>query len=157
MKQGQKVVDGAQPYLEAGEEMLIGLVAQARGATTARAGEGAIARGVGDKWAGGNTNKAAGAGLVVESPMGLVLTDRRLMTLKISTPWGFGLGGSVKELLSAVPLEAVDSIGIKRLGVGRSIHLTVRGTEFKLECGAGADAQGLADAFEQTRSSALSA
>jgi hypothetical protein len=149
--QGQKVIDGAEPFLEAGERVLAGIVAQARGHTTAAASGGIIAREIGHHKAGKQTAAAADAGLVVKSPMGLVVTDRRLLTLAISMPWGFGLGGNVKELLSAVPIEDVQDIEVKRLGVGKKITLTVRGTEFKLEAGAGADAQGLADAVQQTR------
>jgi hypothetical protein len=150
-KQGQKVMDGAEQFLEDGERVVAGIVAAARGNTIAKASGIAAARGIGSQIAGKQTSAAGAAGLVVESPMGLVATDRRLLTLKITTPWGFGMGGTVKDLLSSVPLSAVESIEVKRLGVGRSIHLTVNGSEFKLECGAGADAQGLADAVEQGR------
>lgn len=151
MKQGRKIADGAEAYLEPGERLLVALVAQARGATTARVGGNLIANELGARKAGRNADAAGEAGLVVRSPMGLVLTDRRLLTLAISTPWGLGLGGTVKELLSAVPVEDVESIEVKRLAAGRRITLTVRGTEFKLEAGAGADADGLAESLAQLR------
>jgi hypothetical protein len=149
--QGQKVMDGAEPFLEAGERVLAGIVAQARGHTTAAAGGLGVASEIGHHKAGKQMAAAAEAGLVVKNPMGVVVTDRRLMTLSISTPWGFGMGGNVKELLSAIPIADVDDIEVKRLGVGKKITITVRGTEFKLEAGAGADAQGLAEALRQTR------
>lgn len=150
-KQGQKVIDGAAQFLEPGEQVLAGIVAQARGTTLAKAGGGIIASEIGARKAGREHSAAAEAGLVVGSPMGLVVTDRRLMTLGITMPWGLGLGGSVKELLSAVPISDVERFEVKRLGVGRSMTLEVRGTEFKLEAGAGADVQGIADAIERTR------
>jgi len=131
---------------------LAGIVVAARGNTTSVAsGANLIASGIGSHQAGKHTRAAAEAGLVVSSPMGLVVTDRRLITLRISTPWGFGLGGSVKGLLSAVALSDVEHVEVKRLAVGKSITLTVRGSDFKLEAGAGADAQGLADTLEQAR------
>lgn len=151
MKQGQKVADGAASYLEPGERVLVGLVAQARGATTARVGGNLVANEIGARRAGKQTAAAQDAGLVVQSPMGLALTNRRLMTLRISTPWGLGLGGSVKELLSAVPIEAVEAVEVKRLAVGRRITLVVRGTEFTLETGAGGDADALRDALDAER------
>lgn len=153
--QGQKVMDGAEPFLEPGERVLAGIVAAARGNTTASAGGGVIVREIGNRKAGKQTRAAADAGLVVQSPMGLVVTDRRLLTLRISMPWGFGLGGTVKELLSAVPLDDVERIEVKRLGVGKKLVLAVRGSEFTLEAGAGADAQGLADALERARLTAV--
>jgi hypothetical protein len=148
-KQGQKIIDGAEQFLEPGERVVAGAIAQARGHTlVAAGGAGSMAaREIGLRKTGKQTDAAADAGLVVASPMGLVATDRRLLTLKISTPWGLGLGGNVKELLSAVPIGEVERAEIKRLGVGRVLTLTVRGVEFKLEAGAGADVQGIADAI----------
>ncbi len=39
------------------------------------------------------------------------------------------------------------AIEVKRLLVGKVVHVTVGGVSIKLEAGAGADARGLADAF----------
>ena len=62
---------------------------------------------------------------------------------------GLGIGGDVKELLSAASLGDVDSTELKRLAVGKTV--TVRGTPFVLEVGAGANAQGVSEAFEQAK------
>jgi hypothetical protein len=43
---------------------------------------------------------------------------------------------------------------VKRLGIGKTVTVTVRGTEFVLEVGAGANAKGVAEAFESAKSSA---
>jgi hypothetical protein len=79
--------------------------------------------------------------------MALALTESRLVVLEVSAPIAMGKGGDVKRLVSAVPLTDVDAIDIKRLLVGKVVHVTVRGVTIKFEAGAGADAKGLADAF----------
>jgi beta-glucuronidase len=48
-------------------------------------------------------------------------------------------------------LVTVDSIKVKRLLMGKVVTVTVNGSEFKLEAGAGANAAGVAEAFERTR------
>jgi hypothetical protein len=53
-----------------------------------------------------------------------------------------------------VPLSDVDSIEVKRLAAGKTITVSVRGNEFKLEAGAGANANGVAEAFAQQKAAA---
>ena len=50
-----------------------------------------------------------------------------------------------------MPVGEVDSIEVKRLAVGKTVTVTVRGVPFTLEVGAGANANGVAEAFEQAR------
>jgi hypothetical protein len=89
------------------------------------------------------------AGLRVESQMALVLTDRRLLTVKV----GFTLGGTingVKDVLSAIGVGEVESIEAKRLGLGGVLIITARGAEpIKLECQVGRARQ-FAEAFART-------
>ena len=63
------------------------------------------------------------------------------------------MGGEVKELAGDAPLDAVDSIEVKRLLMGKVVKVTVRGSEFKLESKAG-PAKQFAAAFEQARAGA---
>jgi hypothetical protein len=49
-----------------------------------------------------------------EGDMALALTPKRLMPLAISNPVRMGVSGKVKDVLSSVPLEEVDSIRIPR-------------------------------------------
>jgi hypothetical protein len=65
------------------------------------------------------------------------------------------MGGDVKTLVSEAPLEAVDSIEIKRLLMGKVMKVTVRGSELKLEAEAGANAKGVVEAFGQRSSAAV--
>ena len=83
--------------------------------------------------------------------MALAVTPRRLLSLKVTAPIGLGIGMKVQELVSAVPVSEVDSIEVKRLAVGKTVTVTVRGVPFVLEVGAGADARGVAEALERAK------
>jgi hypothetical protein len=62
--------------------------------------------------------------------------------------------GDVKELVSEAPLGDVDSIEVKRLAVDKTVSVSVRGTPFVLEVGAGANAKGVAEEFERAKAPA---
>ena len=149
-KHEQKIKDGAKPFLEAGEEVLAAFVARPRGWTQAAAGSATLG--------GVQQGRAYSAGEEAEfrlaSPMALAVTPRRLLSLRISSPIGLGIGGDVKELVSAVPIADVDSIEVKRLALGKVVTVTVRGVPVKLEANAKADASGLAEAFERAKATA---
>lgn len=148
-----KIKEQAQSYLQPGEQILAALIARARGATQASMGN--IAGNViGGRKVVENRRAAEGAGLKLTSPMALVMTDQRLLVLKISPIIGMGKGGDVKELVSDVPVADVDSIEIKRLLVGKVVTVTVRGTPVKLEVGATGDARGMADGLARAKSAA---
>jgi hypothetical protein len=152
-----KIKEGAAPYLEQGEEVLAAIVARPRGWTqsTASSGGGAaaglIGGAIGGKKQQQNVEAAQESGFEIASPMALAVTDRRILSLKISNPVGLGIGGDVKELVSAAPLSDVDSIEVKRLAVGKTVTVTVRGAPFVLEVGAGANAKGVAEEFERAK------
>jgi hypothetical protein len=152
-----KIMEGAAPFLEDGEDVLAAVVARPRGWTQAgaSAGGGALAGAIGGHLGGKkmakNTAAAEDAGFELANPMSLAVTQRRLLCFKLGAVVGMGVGGDVKELVSAVPLSAVDSIESKRLGLGRTITATVGGTPFTVEVGAGANAKGVVSAFESAR------
>jgi hypothetical protein len=152
-----KIKEGAAPLLEQGEEVVAAIVARPRGWTqaSASAGGGAaaglIGGAIGGKKQRRNVDAAEAAGFEIASPMALAVTQRRLLSLKIAAPIGLGMGGKVKELMSAVPVSDVDSIEVKRLPVGKTVTVTVRGVPFVLEAGAGANASGVAEAFERAK------
>ncbi len=141
------ITEGAKPFLEPGEEVLVALVAAPRGHTQSVAG----VEGIGDRQQKRATDAADQAGMRLEAPMALALTSKRLLALSISNPVGMGVSGKVKEVLSSVPIEDVDSIEVKRLLVGSRITLTVRGASMKLEAGGGARAKPLAEAFDRLK------
>jgi hypothetical protein len=155
-----KIKEGAAPYLEQGEEVLAAMLARPRGWTQSSASPGGgaaaglIGGAIGGKKQQQNVAAAEESGFEITSPMALAVTDRRLICFKISNPVGLGIGGDVKELVSAAPLGEVDSIEVKRLAVGKTVTVTVRGTPFVLEVGAGANAKGVAEEFERAKAPA---
>jgi hypothetical protein len=155
-----KIKEGAAPYLEQGEEVLAAMVARPRGWTQSSASPGGgaaaglIGGAIGGKKQQQNVAAAEESGFEITSPMALAVSDRRLICFKISNPVGLGIGGDVKELVSAAPLGEVDSIEVKRLAVGKTVTVTVRGTPFVLEVGAGANAKGVAEEFERAKAPA---
>lgn len=133
--------------------MLAAFITQPRGATMAKAG-GGVPGAIGGRKLKQEGAVAERAGLQLASPMALALTEGRLIVFKVSAPLALGKGGDVKELVSAVPLSDVESIEVKRLLVGKVVHLTVAGSSFKLEAGGGANVKGLAEEFERAKARA---
>ena len=151
MKSEEKVREGAKPFLEEGESVLAAFVARPRGWTQQMAG----VRGVGAGQVARATTGAEAAGFQLASPMALAITERRLLSLEMGAQAGMGVGGGVKGLAGEAPLDAVDEIKVKRLLMGKVVTVTVRGQEFKLEVGAGANVKGVTEAFEQRRAAAV--
>lgn len=147
MASEDKIKQGAQQFLESGEEVLAAFVARPRGWTQKMAGSMAI----GANQVAKAGDAAANAGFQLGSPMALAITQRRLLSLEMGAQVGMGIGGGVNALLSAVPLSDVEMIKVKRLLVGSVVELGVRGQSFKLEAGAGANTKGVAQAFERSR------
>jgi hypothetical protein len=147
-KQETKIIEGVRALLQQGEEPLVAVIAQPKGTTKAAAGTGALGAG-GAAMGGGErrrSNEAAeGAGLVLASPCALVLTRQHLLTVKVGAPIGLGLGGKVKEVLSAVPVAEVDGIDVKKVALRQNITIHVRGQSIALEANAAASARELAD------------
>lgn len=151
MKAEEKITEGAGPYLEEGERVLAAFVARPRGWTQGTAGSIHL----GAHQQGKAMSAAEGAGFELASPMALAITEDRLLSLELgAAKTGVG-AGDVKRLAGAVPLAEVDGLKAKRLLLGKVVTVTVRGQEFKLEAGAGANVSGVVDAYE--RQHALSA
>jgi hypothetical protein len=146
MPYDEKIKEQAGPYLQPGERVLAAFVARPRGAS--QAGMGGLAGNIiGGRKVAQQSRAAKEAGLQLTSPMALTLTDKRLLVLRISRPVAMGKGADVQDLVSEAPLADVDSIELKRLLAGKVVTVTVRGTSFKLEVGAGADTKTMADGF----------
>jgi len=150
MSYEDKIREQAGRYLHPGERVVTAFMARPRGASQASMG-GLAGNIIGGRKAAQQSRAAKDAGLQLASPMALVLTDRRLLVLRISPPIGLGKGGDVKDLVSEAPLTDVDSIDVKRLLAGKVVTVTVRGTSFKLEVGAGAGGKGLVEGFAQAK------
>jgi hypothetical protein len=82
--------------------------------------------------------------------MALALNQKRLLVFRLETS-ALGKPKAVKELVSSPPLSEVESISVKRLLLGKSISVALRGGEVKLEAGASEDAKGLVVQFERAK------
>ncbi len=148
MSSEEKIREGAQPFLNDGEEVLAAFVARPRGWTQQMAGSMVL----GGSQQANALDGADRAGFSLASPMALAITQNRLLSLSMGAQAGMGVGGGVKDLVGQAPLAEVDSLKVKRLLLGKVVEITVRGQSFKLEVGAGANTKGVADAFERSRS-----
>lgn len=152
-----KIKEGAAPFLEPGEEVLAAVVARPRGwtQTGASSGGGALAGAIGGAIGGKKQQKqeaaAQDAGFELANPTGLAVTQTRLLALEVTAPIGMGIGMKVKGLVSSAPVSEVDSIEVKRLAVGKTVTVTVRGVPFVLEVGAGADTKGVVEALDRAK------
>ena len=132
----EQIRDHIQPYLEDGEEVVAAMTASPRGKNTAMAA-GGVGSMIGYRSVARQVDRARDGGLRVESNMAIVITQRRLLTLKVSFA-AMGAITGVKELLSAVPLDEVAEIDAQRVGLGGNLTLRLRdGEPFKLECHVG--------------------
>ena len=154
-KQEKKHLAGVAEFLEPGETALAALTAQAKGVSAARGTASGVGGAVGAAISGGMGKKpaaehasAADVGLDISAPMALVITDKRLLTLRTGTPIGMGLGGGIKSLLSAVPVGDIESIETSRAGMAKRVALTVSGITINLESNAGASTDEFKAAFD---------
>lgn len=147
----------ARQFLDADEHVVAAFQAQPRGTSVARtAGGGALVqagtRAIGQTWAKGSREEAAGAGLELASPMVLGLSERRLLVLTgKKKSLGTGKIMEIDELISSVPLDEVNSIEVKRLLVGKAVRIQISGAEVKLEVPPGNDPKGFAAEFERLK------
>jgi hypothetical protein len=136
-----RVAEGAAPYLEPGEKVYAAMSAALKGRTQQVAG----AFELGSAQTATSRGGASQAGLVLPTSqtIGVVVTSQRLLFLELA------VGAKVKGLTSSVPLADVDSIDVKRLGLGGTTTVTVRSAPIRFEgrVGMGRELQeGLAEA-----------
>lgn len=81
-----------------------------------------------DKWPRKPRAAADAAGVVLPNgTIGVVITNRRLLIASL------GVGATVKELVSSAPIEAVDAIEVKRVGLAATVTVYVRSQPIKFE------------------------
>jgi hypothetical protein len=144
----EQIVQAAQGKVP--EQLLGATFAKPRGATTAVAG--GIAGAIGGRWAG---KQHAGAGAVdiqLGNPGALGVTPTSLVTMAVGVSFT-GQINEVKEVLSVVPLAAVDSVEVKRMGLAGVMEIKVAGASFKLE-GKVPDMREFAAAFARAKATA---
>jgi hypothetical protein len=132
------------------EPILAAAFAKPRGATIAAAGGGLIASEIGAQKAGRQATGAAAAGIEIGNPGAVAVTATSLITMKVKVSFT-GSIKDIEEVLSTVPLTAIDSFEVKRFGMAGVAEIAAGGSTFKLE-GKVDDLRNVADAFERARS-----
>jgi hypothetical protein len=146
-KHEDSIKEGAQGLLESGEQIASAMVASPRGSGTSVA-PGLAASEIGHRWAKKHRGAAEDVGLVVQRNCGLILTDRRLLTVDVGISFTGGVK-EVRETLSEVPIEMIDSMKSK----WNVLTISAGGGEFKLECKPPA-AKAMVKAFDAVKSTA---
>ena len=146
-KHEDAIKEGARGLLEPGEEISSALIVSPRGSGTAIVGSLAAGE-IGARWSNKHRGAAEDAGLVVRRSCGLVLTDRRLLTLDLAISMMGGVK-EVKEVLSEGPIDQVDAMRSK----WNVLTVSAGGGEFKLECKPPA-AKAMVRAFEAEKAAA---
>jgi hypothetical protein len=149
-KHQEQIIAAAKGKLD--EEILGAAWAKPRGSTTAAAGGGVIVGEIGARWAGKHRKGAEAANISVANPGAVAITATSLVTMKVKVS-AMGAIKEVTEVLSVVPLGAVDSIEVKRMGLTGVMEISSGGSSFKLE-GKPGDMKELADVFEKAKAAA---
>ena len=146
-KHQEQIIAAARGKLD--EEILGAAWGKPRGATTAAAGGGLIASEIGARWAGKQRKGAEAAQIAIGNPGAVAITATSLVTMKVKVS-AMGAIKEVTEVLSVVPLEAVDSIQVKRMGLTGVMEIKAGEGSFKLE-GKPGDMKELAEVFERAK------
>ena len=149
-KHQEQIISAAQGKLD--EALVAAAFAKPRGATTAAAGGGMIAREIGAQWSGKHNKGAEAAGIEIGNPGAIGLTATSLVTMKVKVSM-MGAIKEVTEVLSVVPLGAIDDLQVKRVGAAGVMEIAAAGGTFKLEGKAG-DMKDFAAAYEQAKQAA---
>lgn len=150
--QESKLKSGAELFLDDGEHPITAIVVARRGHTkSAVSASVPMSPSMGGREQQRAQQAAGQAEVKIESPMGVLLTNKRLLLLKIGAPIGLGIGGKVKEVLTALSLDEVDSIEVKRIAMRQNIELTIRSVAIELEANGTASAKELAEQFERLK------
>jgi hypothetical protein len=141
---------GAHEFVVGDEEVVAACIANPKGwGQMMASGGNFIAREIAARKQRKSRAAATEAGLAIDAPMGLVLTSRRLLTLKVKQT-AMGKTSSIEGLIGQVELERVSAITVKRFGLGKRITVNIEGREAPLEGNAGASELGDAFAGVQT-------
>ena len=149
-KHREQIVAAAAGVIEA--PLLGAAFAKPRGATTATASGGAVAREIGHQWKGRHEKGADAAGIALGNPGAVAVTSSDLVTMKVKVSMG-GQIKSIEEVLTTVPLSEVDAIEVKRFGLAGVMEIRLGEASFKLE-GKVNDLREFAAAFASAKAAA---
>jgi Bacterial PH domain len=137
-----------QPYLEADEEVLAVVLAQAKGAGKALILGGALGAGIhAARQARRDGQQEEDSAVKLAGRMGVVVTSRRLLLFKA----GGQLTMKAKELITAVPVDQVDAIEVGKGMATKPISIVVGGETYTFEAPRAQPSDELPNALEQAR------
>jgi hypothetical protein len=148
-KHQEQIIEAAKGKLD--EQILAAVSGKPRGATTAAAA-GGIGSEIGARWTGKNRKGAEAAGIEIGNPGAVAITPANLVTMKVKVS-AMGAIKEVTDILSVVPLDEVDSLQVKRMGLTGVMEISAGGGSFKLE-GKPGDMKELAEVFERAKAGA---
>jgi hypothetical protein len=149
-KHQEQIIVAAKGKLN--EEILGAAWAKPRGTATALVGAGAIVGEIGARTAGKQAAEGKAAGIALGNPGAVAVTASSLVTMKVKVS-AMGAIKEVTEVLSVVPLAAVDSLEVKRMGLTGVMEIKAGTSSFKLE-GKPGDMKDLAEVFERAKAAA---
>ena len=147
-KHQEQIAAAAQGKIDG--EILSAAFAKPRGATTAAAAGGLIAREIGARWSAKSAQGAEAVGITVGNPGAVAITATSLVTMKVKVS-AMGAIKEIEDVLAVVPLEDIDSLEVKRMGLAGVMEISAGGGSFKLE-GKPGDLKEVAAAFERAKS-----
>ena len=151
-KHQEQIIAAAKGKID--EEILGAAWGKPRGATTAAVG-GGVAGEIGARWTGKHHQGAAEAGIEIGNPGAVAITPTSLVTMKVKVS-AMGAIKEIADVLSVVPLEEVDSLEVKRMGLTGVMEISARGGSFKLE-GKPGDMKELVEVFHRARDGSVPA
>jgi hypothetical protein len=118
---------------------------------TASVGAGVAVSEIGSRWAGKQKSGAEAVGIQLAKPGALAITPTSLVTMKVKVS-ATGQIKEIEEVLSTVPLAAIDEFEVNRMGLTGVLKIASGESSFKLE-GKVPDLRNLAEAFERAKAS----
>lgn len=151
-KSEEKLVDLAAPFLRYGEHARAAVYAAPYGwpqgaSRSGNAGAMLVLEMLNKKKKRQTLEAAASVGFHLKSPVGLILTDSRVMCVEL----GSGLRTKVLGLLGEAPLHEVTLDQVKRRGLGKRLSVTVTGTQFLLDIPPASDVAVFLNEFERAK------
>ena len=123
-KHQEQIIEAARGKVD--EPILAAVFAKPRGATTAAAGGGLVASEIGRRVSGKQQEGAEAAGINVGNPGAVAVTAANLVTMAVKVSM-MGAIKEVTEVLSVVPLAAVDTLEVKRMGMAGVMEISAGG------------------------------
>jgi hypothetical protein len=141
-----KLTDSIAALAEPGEQVLAAIAVQPKGSGNAMAVGGLL----GSALAGRGGKDAAAAqeatGITLPRWAAMAVTNQRVLILQMNS-----MGSKATEIVGALPVTAVDGIGVEKTTLRKTVTLSASGATLQMETHKATPAESLQDAFQQAR------